>query len=415
MRGFCPWPTARCLQRVREMRVVLTLLVALHAGLHLLGFVKSWKLAVLPELSGRTLVPLSDAAGRAVGLLWLLATVVLLASALLLVARHELWWVAGLAGIVLSQALIVFQWSDAKVGTVANVLIAVAVVVAAATHRFKGEVSDQVRGLLAAANRADSAIVRAVELRPLPPPVRAWLVRSGVVGKSRARTVRLRQRGEMRTSPEQAWMPARAKQYFSVEPPGFVWSVDVTMFGVVPVVGRDSYAHGRGRMLIKAASLVNVVEATGEKIDQGTLLRFLGEIVWFPSAALSPYIAWQAVDETTARASMNFGGVSASALFAFDEQGRFSSLRAMRYMGSGDASKLEEWIVRASLWRSFRGVEIPVRGDVIWKLRAGDFSYYRWEIEDVEYDAMVPYDENASLPARDAVTRPEVSLARPDP
>src|SRR5688572_24910422 len=125
------------------MRVALILLIVFHAGLHLLGFLKPWKPAILPQLSGRTLVPLSDATGRAVGLLWLFATLILLAAALLLVARHELWWILGIGGVVLSQALIVFQWSDAKVGTAANVVIAVALVVAAATHRFKGEVSDE--------------------------------------------------------------------------------------------------------------------------------------------------------------------------------------------------------------------------------------------------------------------------------
>lgn len=368
------------------MRLAFVLLIVLHAGLHLLGFLKPWKLARLPELSGRTLVPLSDSGARTLGLLWLFATVLLLATAVLLAVRHELWWIAGIAGVVSSQALIVVQWPDAKAGTVANALIALAVVVASATHRFKSEVGDEVRGLLAAAANVEPKIVRSVELERLPAPVRAWLERSGIVDKSRARTVRLRQRGEMRTTPDGAWMPARAEQYFTVEPPGFVWSVDVTMFRVLPVVGRDSYSRGRGHMLIRAAALVDVVDATGPQIDQGTLLRFLGEIVWFPLAALSPRIAWQPVDQTTARATLSFGGVSASALFAFDERGRFSSLRAKRYMSSGGAATLEEWVVPAAEWRVMRGVEIPVRGEVVWKLETGDFSYYRWEIEDVEYE-----------------------------
>jgi len=382
------------------MRLALVLLMVLHGGLHLLGFLKPWKLAGLPQLSGRTIVPLSDTTGRTLGLLWLFATVVLLAAAVLLAVRHELWWIAGIAGVVSSQALIVVQWSDAKAGTVANALIAVALVVASATHRFKSQVGDEVRGLLATATDAELAMVRSVDLQHLPAPVRVWLERSGIVGKSRARTVRLRQRGEMRTSPDQAWMPARAEQYFTVEPPGFVWSVDVTMFGVLPVVGRDSYSGGKGHMQIQAAALVNVVDATGPKIDQGTLLRFLGEIVWFPSAALSPRISWQPVDQTTAQATLSFGGVSASALFAFDERGRFSNLRAERYLGSGDAATLEEWLVPATEWRVVRGVEIPVRGEVVWKLETGDFSYYRWEIEDVEYDAS-------------AFSRPEVPARAP--
>jgi hypothetical protein len=394
------------------MRAALVLFIALHAGLHLLGFLKPWNLASLPQLTGRTVIPISDAMGRAIGVLWLLATVTLLVVAALLATRNELWWLAGIGGVGLSQALIVLQWPDAKLGTVANLLIAIAVVVATATHRFKGEVNDEVRGVLAAGTRGDRALVRAVDLKPLPPPVRAWLVRSGVVGKARARTVRLRQRGEMRTSPEQAWMPARAEQYFTIDPPAFVWSVDVTMFHVIPVVGRDSYLGGRGHMLIKAASLVNVVDATGPKIDQGTLLRYLAEIMWFPSAALSRHITWQAVDRSTARATLSYGGVSASALFVFDEHGRCSGLRAKRYMGSGDAATLEEWAGTTSRWRVVRGVEIPVSGEVIWQLGAGDFSYYRWEIDDVEYDVSAPYDSAADFSARSARSFTPSSMRR---
>jgi hypothetical protein len=155
-------------------------------------------------------------------------------------------------------------------------------------------------------------------------------------------------------------------------------------------------------MLIKAASLVSVVDATGPKIDQGTLLRFLAEIIWFPSAALSPHITWQAVDRTSARATMSYGDVSASALFAFDERGRCSGLHAKRYMGSGDAATLEEWVGTTTDWRVVRGVEIPVRGEVVWKLEAGDFSYYRWEIDDVEYDVNAPYEASLSRSARSA-------------
>jgi hypothetical protein len=165
-------------------------------------------------------------------------------------------------------------------------------------------------------------------------------------------------------------------------------------------------------MLIKAASLANVVDATGAKIDQGTLLRYLGEIVWFPSAALSSHITWQAVDRTTAKATMSYRGVSASALFAFDERGRFSRLHAERYMGSGAEATLEEWVVPAMDWRVIRGVEVPVRGEVVWKLETGDFSYYRWEIVDVEYDVMALYDASASRSARSARSLTPSSMRR---
>lgn len=179
-------------------------------------------------------------------------------------------------------------------------------------------------------------------------------------------------------------MPAQAEQYFSVNPPGFVWSVDVTMARVLPIVGRDRYVEGRAQMLIKAASLLNVVDAAGERIDQGTLLRYLGEIVWFPSAALSDTIVWKPLD---AQATMSYAGVTAAAVFGFDALGRFADLSARRYMGDGPNSKLEDWNVVAQNWRVMKGVEIPVTGVVQWRLDSGVFEYYRWEILDIDYEA----------------------------
>ena len=111
------------------MRILVTLLLSLHALLHLLGFLKSWGLAALPELSGKTLVPLSPALTRVIGLLWLLGAFVLLTAAALRALRSDTWWLVASVGVVVSQALIVLQWSDAKAGTAANVLIAAAIVV----------------------------------------------------------------------------------------------------------------------------------------------------------------------------------------------------------------------------------------------------------------------------------------------
>ena len=60
---------------------------------------------------------------------------------------------------------------------------------------------------------------------------------------------------------------------------------------------------------------------------------------------------------------------------------RFVELTAKRYF---DGKTLETWVIPATEWKTIRGVEMPVRGGAVWKLAAGDFDYYRWEIVDVE-------------------------------
>ena len=374
-------PKACPLQPEEGVRIFVAALLALHGSIHVLGFLKPWKLAKVEQLSGRALVPLSEGVSRVVGLLWLAAVLVLVAAAVLRVADREGWWILGAAGIALSQSLIVLQWSDAKAGTAANLLLLLPVVVGAASARFHHASDEQARALFARVTAGTPAVVSAADVAPLPPPVRRWLEASGAVGQPRARSVRLLQRGELRTGPGQPFAPAEAKQYFTVDEPGFVWTVDVTLMRVVPVVGRDTYVDGRGRMFIRMGGLVTVADGTGEGFDQGTLLRFLGEIIWFPSGALAPYISWQPIDEREARATMSYGGIQASAVFAFDDRSRLTGLSAKRYFGG---ETLEHWVIPVTEWKVIRGIEVPVRGSAIWRLASGDFEYYRWEILDVE-------------------------------
>lgn len=278
------------------------------------------------------------------------------------------------------------------------VLVSVVALAAVARGRLQRRIDDEARAMLAGAHASGSRVVEARDLEKLPPPVRRWLEASGVVGGARASTVRLQQRGEMRTAPDKPWMPVVAEQYFSVDPPGFVWRVDAKMMGVLPITGRDRYAGGHGNMLFKLASLITVADGSGPAVDQGAMLRFLGEIVWFPSAALSDAITWEPIDARSARATMRYGGVTASAVFAFDEAGRFVSLTADRYMSAGGRSTLERWLIPATEWRAVRGIEMPVRGNAVWKLPAGDFDYYRWEIVDVEVNQPALYADEPAGP-----------------
>jgi hypothetical protein len=265
------------------------------------------------------------------------------------------------------------------------VIILATAVVIAAHLRFVHRVEGEARELLTVAHPQGKPVDRS-DLEPLPAPVRRWLETSGVIGRPRATTVRLRQRGQLRIKEDGAWMPVRAEQYFSVEPPAFVWRVDATMMHVLPIAGRDKYVGGHGEMLIKPGSLVTVVDARDAKIDQGALLRYLGEIIWFPSAALATGIAWDAIDASHAKVTLRDGGMTVSAVFTFDERGRVVRFDATRYMGAGPDAELTPWFATISAWRTFEGVEVPTEGEVAWDLAAGPFTYFRWEIVDLQFD-----------------------------
>jgi hypothetical protein len=257
---------------------------------------------------------------------------------------------------------------------------------AAAHVRFVAQVGAEARALSARASRTAAAPVERSDLGRLPAPVARWLEASGVVGRPRVQTAWLRQRGSFRTSADSAWMPVQAEQWFSTDPPAFVWRVDATMAHLIPIAGRDKYSGGRGQMLIKAGSLVKVVDAADDKIDQGAALRYLGETIWFPSAALGSYVSWDAIDDTHAKATMRFGGRVVSAVFTFDGAGRVVRFDASRYIGGGKDARLTPWVATCSQWRRFDGIQVPSGGEVGWAPPdGGAFVYFRWEILELRF------------------------------
>ena len=265
--------------------------------------------------------------------------------------------------------------------TIALVLVAVAVVTAiVAANAFERRITREIDTLLADSRAARSATIEPDDLERLPIPVQRWLRYSRVIGVAQPTSVRLRQEGEFNLG--RGWMPFHAEQYFTVDPPGFVWRASFRMTAGVPVVGRDQYRAGVASMDMRLLSLVPVAKKTGGGLNQGDLLRFLGEMQWFPGAALSNYVTWEAVDATSARATMSYGGISASMTFIFGEDGRLLEEQANRYNDARGQNEM--WVNRNAVDREFDGVVVPAVGEARWEYASGPFPYIRWQITALE-------------------------------
>ncbi len=358
------------------LRIAFLFLLTLHALIHLLGFGKAFKLAEIPALN--------QPIGMGGGLLWLAAATLLLLAALGYGLRQPLWWVTGLAGLLLSQGLILCTWGDAKFGTLANLVLLLALLPAWGHWRFGRVVEQDLQAL----SRSAAANYSLQAPAALPEPVQRWLRASGALEHPHIRQIHLHQTGRLRLKPENPWLPVAAEQWFSLPEPAFVWHAQVGSGGLLSFEGRDQYQDGRGHMLIKAYSLLPVVDARGPELDQGVLVRFLSEIIWFPQAALAPYLRWEAVDDQHARAFLSFGGVEAGGVFEFDEQGRPVSFEAPRYYEQPGGATLETWhidIDPEGFQPLVDGVSVPTRASVTWKLDSGDFTWYELEVTALEY------------------------------
>lgn len=368
------------------LRILFAFIMGIHGLIHLMGFTKEWQLAEIEQLTGRTLIPLSDSSGKIVGLLWLLTALIFVVTAVGYLMKKEWWWMLAFAGLILSQLLIILYWQDARAGTVANIIILVVAAFSYASWSFDRQVGRELESFLPASVPSQPEAITPAMLTKLPPVMQQWMKRIGMEGHPRVATAFLRQTGQLRTTPDGKWMPVEAKQYIKVDEPGFLWKARIEAGAFLHLSGRDKYEDGRGHMLIKLMSAFTVADARGEQTDQGSMLRYLGELVWVPSAALAEYITWEEVGGRTARATMNYGGITASGLFHFNENGDFSSFEAERYYDRDGEFTLETWVVAASAYATFDGIRVPVKWEVTWKLDEGDFTWYKFEIPELEYN-----------------------------
>jgi len=264
-----------------------------------------------------------------------------------------------------------------------------------AGHRaFTRLVQRDVKALQARASLARAGVVTEEMLTGLPEPVRRYLRYAGVVGRPVPGTIRLRQEGRTRFGPGQPWLPLDAEEHYSVQPPGFVWAGTARLGPVAVFRAQDMYAEGRGRLLVKVASLWPVVNASGAQVDQADMIRYLNEMMWFPAAFLGGNIAFQAVDDSSARVTLTDHGRTATATMFFDTEGRLTDFVAQRYR-TPDASDPETWSTPVTDYGEFEGLRLPVGGPAIWKLPSGDFDYIEVTVTELHYDTAPAPDEVA--------------------
>ncbi|MBK8920480.1 MAG: hypothetical protein IPM81_03085 [Saprospirales bacterium] len=365
------------------LRFILGFILFIHGLIHLMGFAKAFKYAEISQLS----LPIP----RPAGTLWLLSAALFVFAAGLFLFKKESWWMVGLPAIALSQLLIFRYWQDAKFGTIANLMAGLLVLFSWATWSWNARMMRERQAFLTPVAQTAEKLT-ADMLAGLPPIVQKWIERSNSIGKPRVQAVHLHQTGRMRTTPTGKWMPVQAEQFFTVGKPGFFWTADVQAAPFIRLVGRDKYENSKGFMLIKALALVPVADAQGPATDQGAMLRYLAETIWFPSAALQPYIRWEAVDSLSAKATMRYGDVEASGIFTFTPDGDWHSFEALRYYDRKEGPSLEKWYIEADPggFREFEDIRIPARSAVTWKLPSGDFNWYQLEITELKFNRPAP-------------------------
>ena len=240
--------------------------------------------------------------------------------------------------------------------------------------------------LLQRSAQVQPGLITEIQVQRLPEVAQRYLRYTRVVGKEPIRTVRLKQQGFFRTQPGQKWSTMVAEQYYTTNPPAFLWHGTIWPFPLVSISAWDRLSQGHGNMLVKFLSLITLANARGPEIDQAALLRYMGEMIWFPTAWLSDVIQWQPIDAQSVKATISYTGVMAHAVLYVNEQGQMIRMTAERYMDQRGHPVLKPWSAQVQEYQEVGGMLIPTRVEVTWHLESGDFSYFRCKITEIEYN-----------------------------
>ena len=277
------------------------------------------------------------------------------------------------------------RWIRVAVLAALGLGVAIAVVLAAATVRWRRATARAVS--LLGAGPPEPGRYLPDQLEGLPAPVVRYFEFALTPGQPLVRRARVTQEGTFARSRD-AWSPFSAVEDFAVWPPGFVWDATIHMLPLLPARVRDSYLRGEGTMQGTLAGVVSIVDQRGTpELAAGALLRYLAEGPWVPTALLpAAGVHWDAVDDSTARATRSDGGTAVSMDVHFGPAGDIVRITAQRYRDVDGKGVLTPWRGSFADYERVDGMMVPHSSEVGWVLPDGWLPYFRARNTSLKYE-----------------------------
>lgn len=273
---------------------------------------------------------------------------------------------------------------------VVAVLLAGATAIGHGASRWKAR-TGQLRARLDAARVAiRPATYDASEIEGLPAPVRRYFQAVLRDGQPIVSAARLAHEGQFNMGETRAkWKRFTSSQLAVMRRPGFDWDARIALAPGVNVLVHDGYVAGEGILHAQMLGLVTVADLRGTpEAAQGELMRFLAEAAWYPTALLpSQGVRWEAIDDTSARATLTDDATTVSLDFRFDAGGLLAGVRAAARPRTVQGKLVATpWQGRFWQYETRGGMRVPTEGEVAWELPEGPCPYWRGRVTDIAYE-----------------------------
>ncbi len=228
------------------------------------------------------------------------------------------------------------------------------------------------------------------ELEGLPAPVQRYFRTVLNEGQPLVAAVRIKHSGTFNMSEtEEQWTPFSSTQRVVIQRPGFVWDARIRMAPGMIAHVHDAYIAGEGVLRAKLFGLLTVMkQPSTPELAHGELMRFFAEAAWYPTALLpSQGVAWEAIDDAQASATLSDGATTVKLVFQFGTQGLISSvLSDGRYRVAEGVQVAAPWQGRYWGYEVQDGLLVPLYGEVEWLLADGAKPYWRGRIQQIRYE-----------------------------
>lgn len=217
------------------------------------------------------------------------------------------------------------------------------------------------------------------DIAALPAPVQKYFSYCGYIGTQKMSYMKLEfKNAAFSTGINKPTLKIDYTQYNYVNKPDRLAFIDSSMFGI-PFQGYDSYKHGSGSMKGVIAKTFTMFDQRGDEMDQASLVTFLSECLFVPNAALQDYIKWEAIDETHAKATINYLGKSGSGIFTFSESGEmleFTTDDREAIDFAGNKKKVKWSAICDNYKKNKDGILRPTILQAVWHYPEGDLVYF---------------------------------------
>ena len=193
-----------------------------------------------------------------------------------------------------------------------------------------------------------------------------WALPDGIDVES----VRLTQEGTLRTDGRtDSWMAFTATHVVSARTAAFVWNARVQVAPLIHLRVRDALVDGVGSGQVTLMSAIRVGGDAGTpEMHSGSLHRYLAEAAWYPSVLRgSDRLAWKAIDDTRALATLRDRATAVSLEFRFGSSGAIEAIYTPGRWGKfDDGYRQVAWEGHFRDYTRVQGVAVPTNADVGW-------------------------------------------------